>query len=391
MASSEIHAPRGPLPVERLVLYFGAFAIVLFWIFDLAPRTRVNFYLKQIMMACDNYAFGLLVAALLIIIGQYFKAWPITLLPSQNGPSQNGPSQNGPSQNGPSQNGPSQNGPSQNKRNAILEPLRNGWLRFLELFLTRRSVLFDLRLILAMLLTLAIFSHLKHVIPLVNSAVFDQPLVDSERWLLGGSLATQHVIKILGAGAAPFMSWGYTAYYIYMNAIFMIFILQRDRRLGMEFCTAFALLWFVGALMVYAAPTWGPCFYLPELFKMLPTTPVSELQANLWLQRLHLLANPRSAEGVFLISGQPSLHIAVTVLGSLYLWRLWRPLAVLSWCFVVLTALTTLYLGWHYIADNVLALVLVAVAVWMARRMVATGTPWYVLASHEPETSAKPP
>lgn len=119
--------------------------------------------------------------------------------------------------------------------------------------------------------------------------------------------------------------------------------------------------------MIYLLPTWGPCFYVPELYSSLPPSPSGDMQLDLWNKHLTKLSDPQ-APTLFLISGLPSLHVAVVVLGSVYLRRVSRLLAALSWVFAGLTVLSTLYLGWHYIWDDIASLVLVWIALRLANR-----------------------
>ncbi len=68
-----------------------------------------------------------------------------------------------------------------------------------------------------------------------------------------------------------------------------------------------------------------------------------------------------------MISGFPSLHMAVTVLGSVYLGKLHWSLAAASWIFVLLITNSTIYLGWHYVLDDIGSLALVYVCIRLAR------------------------
>ena len=105
--------------------------------------------------------------------------------------------------------------------------------------------------------------------------------------------------------------------------------------------------------MVIAVPTWGPCFYRPELFSGLPLTEVRKLMDDLWRDKLFVERQPFSEQGIFLISGFPSLHIAVVVFGSLSLGKVSFTLAARSWGFTAITAVATLYFGWHYVLDDI--------------------------------------
>ena len=66
-------------------------------------------------------------------------------------------------------------------------------------------------------------------------------------------------------------------------------------------------------------------------------------------------SDPSSQSAMFLISGLPSLHVAVVIFGSIYYWKLLKIVGIISWAFTVLTIITTVYFGWHYVLDAVLA------------------------------------
>jgi membrane-associated phospholipid phosphatase len=70
-----------------------------------------------------------------------------------------------------------------------------------------------------------------------------------------------------------------------------------------------------------------------------------------------------------MISGFPSLHIAVVLTGSVYLSHIHWAVAFLSWIFVLLTINSTLYLGWHYLLDDVGAVALVYISYVLTSRM----------------------
>ncbi len=69
----------------------------------------------------------------------------------------------------------------------------------------------------------------------------------------------------------------------------------------------------------------------------------------------------------------PSVHMAVTFVVVLALWRERRALAVIGALYAAAMALALVYLGEHYAVD-VLAGVLVALAAWLAAQRL-TGRP----------------
>src|SRR5262249_3857071 len=126
-------------------------------------------------------------------------------------------------------------------------------------------------------------------------------------------------------------------------------------RLKEEFLMGLILCWLSGILAVYLLPTLGPCFIDERFITALPETGVRAMQLALSAGREKVLA---TGQGVYLISGFPSLHILVPTFGTIILWRFSRWMAVASGAFVALTFLTTLYFGWHYLIDNIGGLVL---------------------------------
>lgn len=235
---------------------------------------------------------------------------------------------------------------------------RDTWHEYRERFLSFRQLLPDLRLVHAVGLTFVVFINLKHFIPFVNGRLYDSELAKMEKILCGGALASQTVVELLGKQWAPILAEGYALFFPYLGIIVCTLILQRDARLKQEFCFAFSLLWFVGLLLVYFFPTYGPCFFFPQETPSFGPTTVLEMQEGLWRQRCFVLSNPASSLGAFLISGFPSLHLGAVVLGSIYAQRLSSLLALFSWLFAALTFVTTIYFGWHYLADDVGAVVL---------------------------------
>jgi membrane-associated phospholipid phosphatase len=152
-----------------------------------------------------------------------------------------------------------------------------------------------------------------------------------------------------------------------MSIVAFVFIAVADRRLAHEYLFAFVLLFLVGVLWVYAVPTWGPTYSLPDRFQVFSGTDVHELQYALWVMKEQLVQDPTRRDAVFMISGFPSLHVAVLILGSLYLRRIHYMLALLSWSVTLLVVHATIYLGWHYVLDDVGSVLLVAVCIPIAR------------------------
>lgn len=307
------------------------FSAVLFQVFGLPFRQPLNLYIGQIKIAGYWYLFSLFVCFLVLMCKSGLEK----------------------------------------KRTG--QKLSEGelWQDFRQSYLTWNSFFRVLRLMNAVMLMFVAFAQLKHLIPHVNHALYDAQLLSLEQSLFAGSTSADFLHVLFGFSAAPFISGLYKAYYFYLLIGISILIFQRDLRLAQEYCAAFALMWFVGVLVVYAYPTWGPCFFTPEKFSFIKNTDAGALQQSLWQMKMLLESNPHSTEGLFAISGLPSLHLGVTILGSFYISKISHFLGLLSWIFTALTVVSTLYLGWHYIWDDFAAFVLVAVCLRMARNLCA--------------------
>ena len=234
-----------------------------------------------------------------------------------------------------------------------------------------RAVGSDLRLINAPLVMMTLFALMKHLIPHVNPLVLDEWFLAPERPLCGGVSCSEYLQTLIGKSPVIISTVGehYGWYYPYLAIIILVFVFFAPRRLAEEFIFAFVGIFLFGTLMVYLAPTWGPIYYTPSPFAFMKGSEIYGLQQRLWEMKTILEQGRSSGEEIFMISGFPSLHVAVTVLGSIYLGSVSRLLAFLSWIFVVLTLNSTIYLGWHYVLDNIGAVVLVLLVRALAGRI----------------------
>ena len=227
----------------------------------------------------------------------------------------------------------------------------------------------DFRRFNAIVVMFVIFGLLKNLIPHINPLVLDPWFIASEELLCGGRLCGELLHSLLGFGIAPSIGEHYHWYYGYMSITGLLFIAAGGRRLSQEYLCAFVLIFLTGVIWVYALPTWGPVYALPERFEMFRGTPTHELQYALWAMKEQLARDPTRTDAIFMISGFPSLHVAVVLLGSMYLRHLHPVLSLLSWVFAALIIHSTVYLGWHYVLDDVGSIALVLSCIWLARRL----------------------
>ncbi len=240
------------------------------------------------------------------------------------------------------------------------------WKRYVMQYLHRASLFQDLRLLHVICVMFVVFIHLKNAIRTINPILYDQLLLSQEKFLFSGDLSFRVLYSIFGSMTASFFSSCYMAFYPYVALLIYLIILNRNEAQKNRFVTSFVLLWFVGILMVYLFPTLGPCFYQPFVYADLPHTEVTTIQQQLWNQKLSI---DSGQGGVYLISGFPSLHLAVVILGSVYLSKIHPFLGACSWIFSLLTVISTLYFGWHYVIDDLGSVILVLLVMKLTEKL----------------------
>ncbi len=303
---------------EAVVLACAGVAAAMSWGYGVPLRAPLRLYLEKLSGGLMWYATGLLLCLLIVRVGD-IRSW---------------------------------------RKGDTRVSLALSWQHYASRYLRLRFLVHDLRLVHAVAVCFLVFIQLKHFVPSVNSALFDEQLAVIDRFFCGERLCGELLLQTIGADAAPLMSSSYTFFFPYMGLLLMVMVLQRDAEVARCFCAGFVVVWLAGIFLVYLVPSWGPCYFFSPAFSSLTGTEVAELRDGLWQMKVFLDRFPQSPRGAFMISGFPSLHLAVPVLGSLFLQRIHWSCALLSWLFAAVTFLTTLYFGWHYLLDDLGAVLL---------------------------------
>ena len=233
-----------------------------------------------------------------------------------------------------------------------------------------RHVLFALGGLSTWYVTYATFRNLKSYVPEVNGRLWDKELADLDQLLWLGHDPAQVLHQALGTGwAAHFLSFIYVAWIAFVPvSLALALVWTRRTRAGAWYVTAIAVDWLLGVTVYYLVPSLGPIYSSPETFAALPDTWVTSLEADLWTDRLAVMADPHHADRVQTIAAFASLHVGIMVTATVmtYLLHLAKPWRVLSWVCLVLTVISTVYWGWHFFVDTIGGAALGAAAVWIA-------------------------
>jgi hypothetical protein len=155
--------------------------------------------------------------------------------------------------------------------------------------------------------------------------------------------------------------------------VIVYLVWARNISYGYWYATANCLCWAFGTATYYAVPSLGPAFYYPWLYADLDNTGVKALQDGLWNSRYDVVWQNPFSDSLQSVAGFASLHCGIVLTLTLitHFTVRHRALRVGMWVFFGLTVVSTLYFGWHYIADDIAGCLIALVAVWLGG--LATG------------------
>lgn len=235
---------------------------------------------------------------------------------------------------------------------------------------TREQVLFTVSGLVAWYVSYVAFRNLKGYLPFVNERLWDTEMARLDRFLWLGNDPANVLHQVLGTGWA---AWALAGVYLLwiglvpaMLAIALVW--TRRSRTGALYVTAVSFNWLLGVAVYYLLPSLGPIYSAPEDFDDVPRTFNTGVQEMLLDDRVQVLAGAWDTRAVQTVAAFASLHVAITVTTCLVaeLMRLPAWIRSAAWTFAVLTALSTVYLGWHFFVDVLGGVALGAVALALA-------------------------
>jgi hypothetical protein len=214
------------------------------------------------------------------------------------------------------------------------------------------------------------YRNLKALVPFLRPGdLFDAELADADRVLFLGHDPAALLHGLLGTGvAAHLLSTFYAAFIVFLPLSLGLALVFSERlQLSLFYAAALSINWVLGAATYFLLPALGPIYAFRGWFDELPYTEVARLQQMLLDDRTGFLADPATGTPQA-IAAFASLHVSMsfTALLTVHLLRVDRRLKMLLWAWLILTLIATVYLGWHYVVDDLAGLAIGALSLLLA-------------------------
>ncbi len=242
---------------------------------------------------------------------------------------------------------------------------------------TRSHWLFAVGGVSAWYLCYATFRNLKSMVPFINEKNWDGEFRHIDRVLWFGHDPSVVLHNVFGTGfAAHFFSGVYFVWIALVPvSIAIALVWTRHNTAGSWYVTAVAFDWMLGSVVYLLLPSMGPVYTEAQKgqFETLPHTYNTQLADTLWDDRVSVVGDVFGSGTLQTIAAFPSLHVGIMVTICLVVQYvgLARWIRAVSWVFLGLTILATMYLGWHYFVDVLAGAAVGSVTVWAAA--LATG------------------
>jgi PAP2 superfamily len=241
---------------------------------------------------------------------------------------------------------------------------------------TRDRVVLVVTGILSFYITYVSYRNLKSQLPFIlgKDHKFDRALFSLDKAIFLGHEPAIVLHHLLGDGlSAELLSSVYLWFLPLVPLALAVWLVwSRNLGYGYWFATSQCIAWSLGTVSYYALPTLGPGFQHPWLYTTIDDTNAGRLMNSLANSRvwavntsapsLEPLTNTLSG-----VAGFASLHVAITLLVALmiqYTTTL-RWLKIVFWVNTSITAVATLYFGWHYVADDIAGVAIALVAFYV--------------------------
>ncbi|WP_456694805.1 phosphatase PAP2 family protein [Aeromicrobium sp. P5_D10] len=202
---------------------------------------------------------------------------------------------------------------------------------------------------------------------------YDDELLKLDRWLFFGHDPAQLLHDLFGEQVAPHIFRAiYESFSIMVPISFVAALVFAPRiREGYVFLTSAMWVWILGVGSYYLIPAIGPFDSAPHLFAGLDPTSVTATQAKYMAERAELLSDPGLADSFASIGAFASLHTGFTFLVVLMMrYYGFHRISQILGVYLVAVMVSTIYLGWHFVLDDVAGLLIAWAAVRLGRLTV---------------------
>ncbi|NUS52994.1 MAG: phosphatase PAP2 family protein [Nocardioidaceae bacterium] len=223
-------------------------------------------------------------------------------------------------------------------------------------------------------ITYVSYRNLKNFLPLIGGQLHDKLLHNIDKAIMFGHEPAIVLHQLLGeTWAAQVLAAVYLLFLPISPLSLVVYLVwSRNISYGYWYATAQCLAWALGTVSYYLLPTLGPNFAYVWLYVDLKYTGVTALQDSLFNGRVDRIYEANS-DSIQSVAGFASLHVGIILTLALvthytvrHAWIRWS-----MWVYFGLTVVSTLYFGWHYIADDIAGALIAIVSVWLGG--LATG------------------
>jgi len=240
------------------------------------------------------------------------------------------------------------------------ERLRNHWSR-------ERLTLVALGVI-GFYIVYVSYRNLKSFLPFLIHTKYDRELHLIDHAVLFGHDPGVLMQNIFGTGPlAYFFSYVYLWFLPLVPIAVTIWIVwSRNLAYGYWFVGAQCVAWTLGTISYYCLPTLGPGLAYPQIYSDQPDTPARQLMDALVNGRQKVLWDP-IANSIQSVAGFASLHCCITLLTALMVQYTIRNrfMRIFFWINFGVTALATIYFGWHFLSDDVAGVMIALVSFYI--------------------------
>jgi PAP2 superfamily len=224
------------------------------------------------------------------------------------------------------------------------------------------------------------YRNLKSFLPFVRDRTYDPVLMRLDRALAFDHYPAVVLHRALGTGiSAHILSLAYVLFLVFVPlSLGAALVWSRNVSTGFWYVSALCVNWVLGLASYYWMPSLGPFLAKPSVFADLPTTSVTNLQSSLIADREVYRHDPFAGNSMQGVAAFASLHVSIIFTAALICHYVVPNVWVRGtlWLYWVLTTLSTVYFGWHYLLDDLAGLAIGLVAVWVGARV--TGYPMQV-------------